>query len=249
MKLKFTLLFLLVTCSFVAFSQKAYMLSPENQALDSIGYVLAKTKYLDSFKEKHKDKIITIKEDFTEIRRNKDSIIYNYDWKIFINDPNNSFYLKSKMFEDKWLNKPLIWSNLKLISGQEIKLEQLIGKPTMINLWFTSCKPCVEEIPTLNKLKEKLGDSVNFVSVTFNDSNKVQTFLNKIKFNFDHVVDAKDYLNSLENTSYPKNIFVDKKGIIREITGGLTAKKNSDGTYQTEDETRFLNSLYKLLNQ
>ncbi len=41
------------------------------------------------------------------------------------------------------------------------------GKTTLLNFWFYGCKPCMEEMPALQKLKEDWEgeDDVQFISV------------------------------------------------------------------------------------
>src|SRR6185437_13703603 len=39
--------------------------------------------------------------------------------------------------------------------GNKINSNDLIGQPLVINFWFATCIPCIEEMPALNELKEK----------------------------------------------------------------------------------------------
>ena len=41
------------------------------------------------------------------------------------------------------------------LEGNEYSLSNLKGKIRVLNFWFTTCKPCVEEIPALNELVKK----------------------------------------------------------------------------------------------
>lgn len=56
------------------------------------------------------------------------------------------------------------------------------NKITVINFWFVSCPPCIEELPLLNKLKERYAksDKVKFLAVTFNNTDEVKDFLKKV---------------------------------------------------------------------
>ena len=42
--------------------------------------------------------------------------------------------------------------DLPTLSGDRLDQNQLKGKPTVINFWFTRCAPCIDEIPVLNAL-------------------------------------------------------------------------------------------------
>lgn len=113
--------------------------------------------------------------------------------------------------------------NLKTVDGKHISSKDIKGKVTFFNLWFIHCKPCIDEIPELNKLKRALGDEVNFISATYENKEAVKKFLVKHKFDFDYIAtDASHFLKyKLKNVSFPKNIFIDKNGIVRYIKKGL----------------------------
>ncbi|WP_449401011.1 TlpA family protein disulfide reductase [Chryseobacterium wanjuense] len=107
---------------------------------------------------------------------------------------------------------------------------------TLINFWSTTCEPCIKELPYLNKLKEILGDKVNFIAITYDNKEKVDKFLEKREFNFQHITDAgqelKSYFPILRN---PLNFIIDKNGNVKEITGIV-------------DETKF-DTIVKILNE
>jgi thiol-disulfide isomerase/thioredoxin len=44
-------------------------------------------------------------------------------------------------------------------NSKNFKTDYFLGKPTLINFWFTKCPPCIGELPTLNKLQEKKAGS------------------------------------------------------------------------------------------
>ncbi|BCW90092.1 Thiol-disulfide oxidoreductase ResA [Alphaproteobacteria bacterium SO-S41] len=42
--------------------------------------------------------------------------------------------------------------------GAEVTLDSFKGRPVLINFWATWCAPCVNELPSLARLHDKLGD-------------------------------------------------------------------------------------------
>ena len=60
---------------------------------------------------------------------------------------------------DDWENwirgKEMPYLSLKIISGEKIETQNLKGKVIVINLWFTTCYPCILELPALNRLVEE----------------------------------------------------------------------------------------------
>ncbi len=117
-------------------------------------------------------------------------------------------------------NKPLTGQqlpafNLTDLNGNKMNNQSLIGKPVVINFWFTSCGPCIAEMPALNVLKEKYKDSdVVFLSITFDKKIMVLNFLKKHPFNFLIIPDARQYCDHITSL-YPVTLFVDRKGIIQ----------------------------------
>jgi len=118
---------------------------------------------------------------------------------------------------------------LTTLSGGKISSKSLKGKVVFINLWFTASVPCIEEMPELNKLKEKYADKVECYAINFDDAARVQRFLEKRKFDFNHIASADSFLkNTLQNKSYPLNIIIDKEGTIKFVNGGIPHTKNKE---------------------
>ena len=120
----------------------------------------------------------------------------------------NSNLSKEAIYELK--GKELPKFALTLLNGEELDSESLKGKPTLINLWFTMCSPCIQEMPLLNEIQSQFGTEVNFIAVTFEKQSEVKEFLERRDFNFSHLVDAKDYLKSLGVRTYPKTLILDQ---------------------------------------
>ncbi|MBI9041828.1 TlpA disulfide reductase family protein [Lutibacter sp.] len=111
---------------------------------------------------------------------------------------------------------------LKTINDKFISKTDILDKPCLINFWFTQCQPCIEEIPELNRLKEKYSDRVNFIAITFNDKTELNNFLKQTKFDFIQIINAQEYIDEVGIRAFPKNVFIDKIGKIRLIENGLS---------------------------
>ena len=48
---------------------------------------------------------------------------------------------------------------LKDLSGNAVNLSDLKGKVVLVNFWATWCAPCIEEMPSMQKLRDKIGIS------------------------------------------------------------------------------------------
>lgn len=55
--------------------------------------------------------------------------------------------------------------------GNEVKLADLMGKVTYIDIWATWCGPCCREIPYLDKVVERFkgNDKIQFISISVDD--------------------------------------------------------------------------------
>ena len=69
--------------------------------------------------------------------------------------------------------------------GGDITLADFHGVPVLVNLWATWCAPCVQELPTLNRLalahNEEGTLGVIAVSQDMGDQAKVVAFLDKLR--------------------------------------------------------------------
>jgi len=65
------------------------------------------------------------------------------------------------------------------------------GKVTVVNFWATWCPPCVEEIPMLNRLSEKMaGVDFELLSVNFGqEKSTISDFLKKVNVEFPVLLD------------------------------------------------------------
>ena len=66
---------------------------------------------------------------------------------------------------------------LMTLEGQPIPSDSLHGKVVFVNYWATWCKPCVEEMPTLEQAQKKFdtGD-VQFLFATNESKMEVESF-------------------------------------------------------------------------
>lgn len=100
----------------------------------------------------------------------------------------------------------------------------LKGKIVVMNIWATWCKPCLEEIPELNKLvKDFKSDKVIFLAITEGDSAHDSKFMNREKIDFDYRLlfsqqELIDAISSLklpnEDNAIPLNVVLNPEGKI-----------------------------------
>tara|TARA_R110002051_G_C8547507_1_gene472124 strand:+ start:76 stop:666 length:591 start_codon:yes stop_codon:yes gene_type:complete len=135
---------------------------------------------------------------------------------------------------------------LTLLDGKKLSSESLKGKPTLINFWFSNCQPCIDEMPILNEIKSKFYRDVNFISITFQDHKEVTEFLNRVDFDFTHIIDAKEYLKSFGFFGYPKTLILDKDLVLTEIEKFIPKDVENELKNKAEFKNRIIAQLTEL---
>jgi thiol-disulfide isomerase/thioredoxin len=133
---------------------------------------------------------------------------------------------ESASFDAALKGKPLPDFVFKDILGNTYTPEDIKGKVVVINLWFTSCAPCVEEIPELNELVKEYenNDAVLFLALALDEKGpRLDTFLKTHVFNYNIVPGAQDYVvKKLQASSFPTHIVLDKNSNVVFTLAGYT---------------------------
>ena len=108
------------------------------------------------------------------------------------------------------------------VNGNSITSENTKGKIVILNFWFTTCKPCIEEMPELNEIYKKYKSNPNivFASVTFESKRKTSAFLKRKSFDYPLVVDAREVCDLFQVNGYPTNLILKDGKIYDSILGG-----------------------------
>jgi len=124
--------------------------------------------------------------------------------------------------------------SFKTISGEKIETKDLKGKVIVINLWFTTCHPCIAELPALNKLVKEYKDR-NVVCLGLSTDTKEmldRDFFPNYNFDFKIISGAGDIVEKIGHTGFPTTYIVDTKGkVIDAWVGGSTGKDAETAAY------------------
>lgn len=133
---------------------------------------------------------------------------------------------ESASFDAALKGKPLPDFVFKDILGNTYTPEDIKGKVVVINLWFTSCAPCIKEIPELNELVKEYenNDAVLFLALALDEKGpRLGTFLETHVFNYSIVPSAQDYVvKKLQASSFPTHIVLDKNSNVVFTLAGYT---------------------------
>jgi len=133
---------------------------------------------------------------------------------------------QSASFDAALKGKPLPDFVFKDILGNTYTPEDIKGKVVVINLWFISCAPCIEEMPELNKLVKEYenNDAVLFLALALDEKGpRLNTFLETHVFNYNIVPDSQDYIiKKLQTNSFPTHMVLDKNSNVVFTLSGFT---------------------------
>jgi len=107
--------------------------------------------------------------------------------------------------------------------GRSVALSSLRGKVVVLNFWATWCPPCVDEVPSLVKMQQKLRDQVTVFAVSVDEDEDIYR-------KFIHDYGAEGLLTVREpghkgadlygTTGYPETFIIDSKGVVqRKLVG------------------------------
>jgi thiol-disulfide isomerase/thioredoxin len=122
--------------------------------------------------------------------------------------------------------------NVMSIQGNTLNLEKLQGKVVVINFWFTTCAPCVAEMPALNRLtKLYKKDEVIFIAFAKNSVEEIADF--KTTFLYHQVSSSYDVSTQYcMMGGWPMHVVLDKQGVVRHIsTGGYTDERANNEAF------------------
>jgi thiol-disulfide isomerase/thioredoxin len=199
------------------------------------GEILSKTEFEDfknnlrlQYADSLKGQKYYYKNLFSDGRISGDSIIQYFKYSIKI----GTKYIIRRL-DAKKIDMNTVPQTLLTINDESVTIGGVQDKPTLINLWFVECPGCIEEMPVLNKLKEKYADKINFIAITYDKKQKVEKFLEKHSFNYTHIINAQDYIDYIKSSPYPESIFIDKKGVIKFIESVVS--NTDEGFIELED--------------
>ncbi len=113
--------------------------------------------------------------------------------------------------------------NLKDMNGKNISLSDFKGKIVFLNFWTTWCPTCRIEMPSMEKLHQKLKNK-DFAMVTINlqeSASQVKSFFEEFKLTFTALLDSTGEVSaSFGIRAIPTTYILDKTGRIIGLVSG-----------------------------
>ena len=115
---------------------------------------------------------------------------------------------------------PLVLPDL---AGRDVDLSSFKGEVVLVNFWATWCEPCREEMPSLQRLQQKLGaKGLRVLAVNVGEgAARIRQFLERTPVSLSIVRDAdSDVMKAWRVRMLPASFLVDRRGKLRyQIVG------------------------------
>lgn len=136
---------------------------------------------------------------------------------------------------------PILWRRLgtwppefsPATADGRVALEELRGRPAVLNFWASWCIPCREEAPILNASARVHKGDVAFVGIDVKDlRSDALSFLREFGVPYVSVRDrGDDVFDAHGLTGVPETYYVDARGrIVAHTPGPITQESLEDGT-------------------
>jgi len=171
----------------------------------------------------------------SETTRNKTEKDFNYPMAVFIfvavtvlvtiislKLNNSSFEFSNQVSIESGTSAPDF--TFPGLDGKMIRLSDYKGKVVLVNIWATWCPPCVDEMPSMEKLYQKFkGENFEILAVSIDEPGlkAVAPFMKKSKLTFPALIDSEGTIKTVYGiTGIPESFIIDKQGIlIKKIIG------------------------------
>jgi peroxiredoxin len=105
--------------------------------------------------------------------------------------------------------------NFSTFEGKLINSAKLKGKFVFIDFWGTWCPGCINELPNIKYMREKISSDKLFIVGFVNDNvDSLKKYLSKNPFNYQNVLVDQEYSDKCEVQFYPTTVLVDPNGRI-----------------------------------
>jgi peroxiredoxin len=106
-----------------------------------------------------------------------------------------------------------------------VALHSFVGKPLVINIWYSTCVPCARELRDFADVSRELGDAVQFVGVDpVDDAATMQEFADARGVGYPLLMDSDGQLvTKADVAAFPTTLFVSPEGEIVHQTNAIEA--------------------------
>jgi thiol-disulfide isomerase/thioredoxin len=108
--------------------------------------------------------------------------------------------------------------DLRTSDGGSVSTGQLLGRPLVVNFWYSTCAPCKKELPDIATVHRDLGNQVRFVGVNPLDPDLGVSFAEGLGVTYE-LYGGEQLAAEVGIANYPVTLLVDASGTIVHQTG------------------------------
>jgi len=122
---------------------------------------------------------------------------------------NNNKVVEPVVSDQAELNTSMI--RLTGLNGQAVNMELYKGKTLFINFWATWCKPCLQEMPSIQRMMEKIkAEDIVFLFASDETSEQIEDFKKRNNYPFQYV--QAENIEELKIMALPTTYIFHKSG-------------------------------------
>lgn len=107
----------------------------------------------------------------------------------------------------------------------EISLNDLKGKPVILEFWATWCGPCIPAMKKLDSLQNKFGKDIEIITISSENKERLEKFIESSNTSL-RIVSDTTHINNFKYKVIPHSIIIDKDGVVRAITSPENINEN-----------------------
>jgi peroxiredoxin len=130
----------------------------------------------------------------------------------------------------KVTGRPLPNVDVQTLNGDAFATADLLGRPLIVNFWYSTCAPCKKELPAFAAVQAEYGDRVRFVGIdTLPPSDHEEAFARDKGVKYELLYDPDGELTTAVGVAaFPQTLIINAQGVIIQQTGELTQAKLED---------------------
>lgn len=129
------------------------------------------------------------------------------------------------------IGRPAPLFSLHDLDGRMVRLEELRGRPVVLNFWATWCQPCIVEHPVLQAGAQRYAGRAEFVGVIYQDEPELIREFVRTRGAWGPSLIDQDVSVALAYGVYgaPETFLIDRQGVIVEKVTGLVTPERLTG--------------------
>ncbi|HEY4376397.1 MAG TPA: TlpA disulfide reductase family protein [Acidimicrobiales bacterium] len=112
-------------------------------------------------------------------------------------------------------------------AGRAATITPYVGKPTVVNLWSSTCTACIKEMPAIDRIYRRQRSTIGFVGVDVEDhsAHDGEVMLRRTKASYPTLWDRDGtFLQAAAPVVLPTTLFLDRAGNVVYVQSGAMSE-------------------------